>query len=481
MKLPTTHALKPYPELKDSGVEWFDNVPGHWDVTSLRRRLRAYDGIKIGPFGSQLKLDQMSNSGYKVYGQANVISNDFLCGTKFISQEKFDELAACEVLPGDLLVTMMGTSGRCAGVPSGAAAGIMDSHLLRLRLDDTICPKFAVLLIDESPYIKQQITVSGKGSIMHGLNSGMIKALIVVIPPLPEQAAIVRFLDRADRRIQRYIRAKQKLIVLLDEQKQAIIHQAVTGKIDVRTGQPFPAYRDSGVRWLGEVPMHWAVKRLKFLAYIPSSLVDPRLEEHRHKVLIAPNHIAPRLGKITDFETAEAQGADSGKHEVTAGDVVYSKIRPNLRKAAISPVDGICSADIYPIRVRKDEINPSFFLQLLLSNNVTRYTVECSMRVAMPKINREALGDCWLLYPTLADQTTILEWINFETARSDVAIQGAEREIDLLHEYRTRLISDVVTGKLDVREAAAELPEEDVHRDTEKSADEYAIETDVTV
>ena len=81
------------------------------------------------------------------------------------------------------------------------------------------------------------------------------------LPPLPEQTAIVRFLDHADRRIRRYIRAKQKLIALLEEQKQAIIHQAVTGQIDVRTGQPYPAYKPSGVEWLGEVPAHWEVRR----------------------------------------------------------------------------------------------------------------------------------------------------------------------------------------------------------------------------
>ena len=79
----------------------------------------------------------------------------------------------------------------------------------------------------------------------------------VPLPPLPEQAAIVRYLDHADRRIQRYIRAKQKLITLLEEQKQALIHQAVTGKVDIRTGQPYPAYKPSGVEWLGEVPEHW--------------------------------------------------------------------------------------------------------------------------------------------------------------------------------------------------------------------------------
>ncbi len=86
-----------------------------------------------------------------------------------------------------------------------------------------------------------------------------------LIPPPSEQGAIVRFLDHADRRIRRYIRAKEKLIALLEEQKQAIIHRAVTGGIDVRTGQPYPAYKPSGVERLGDVPAHWEVRRLKSL------------------------------------------------------------------------------------------------------------------------------------------------------------------------------------------------------------------------
>jgi type I restriction enzyme S subunit len=114
---------------------------------------------------------------------------------------------------------------------------------------------------------------------------------------------------------------------------------------------------------------------------------------------------------------------------------------------------------MYPLRVRKNEINPSFFLHLLLSNKVTRYAVDCSMRVAMPKINRDALGDCWLAYPTLPEQIVIIARISSETAGLNMAIKRAQRGIDLLNEYRTRLIADVVTGKLDVREAAARLPD----------------------
>src|SRR5690606_10610158 len=105
----------------------------------------------------------------------------------------------------------------------------------------------------------------GQGSTFLELSRSKLRSFRVPHPPLPEQTAIVRFLDYMDRRIRRYLRVKQRLIKLLEEYKQVLIHQAVTGQMDVRTGEPYPAYKDSGVEWLGQVPEHWEVKRNKFL------------------------------------------------------------------------------------------------------------------------------------------------------------------------------------------------------------------------
>lgn len=238
--------LRPYVDMKDSGIKELGRVPAHWEVVALRRKLRLYDGIKIGPFGSQLKLDEMTTSGYKVYGQANVISNDFGLGTKYVDEYKFNELSACAVVPGDLLVTMMGTSGRCALVPDDAELGIMDSHLLRIRLGTDANTQFAKRLIDEAPYLKHQIVVAGKGSIMHGLNSSIVKALVLAWPPPSEQAAILQFLIHADRGFRRYTRIKQRLFFdevvdamhqqsgLLYEFRTRLLADVVTGKLDVR-------------------------------------------------------------------------------------------------------------------------------------------------------------------------------------------------------------------------------------------------------
>ena len=475
MQFSKTNELWPYPQMKDSGVEWLGKVPSHWKVLPNRT---LFEEVKERDHPEEPMLSVTIKQGV-------ILQNQLLEDSKKKDGSNLDKSAYKLVRPGDIAYNKMRAWQGAVGASN--YQGIVSPAYVVQRPRDGVNSDFVHFLFRTPGFAKEAERWSyGITSDMWSLRPEHFKMIYTCLPPVCEQTAIIRYLDHADKRIQRYIGAKQELIALLEEQKQTIIDQAVTGKIDVRTGKPYPAYKASGVEWLGEIPKHWEVRRLRFLAYIPSGLVDPRLEEHCRKVLIAPNHILQGLGRITNFETAKAQGADSGKHEVNAGDVVYCKIRPHLRKAAISPVDGLCSADTYPIRVRKNEISPSFLLQLLLSNDVTRYTVDCSMRVAMPKINREALGDCWLAYPPLVDQTGILERIGSETAGHDVAIKRAQREIALFREYRTSLVADVVTGRLDVREAASELPEldsrqKDDYTDAEESAEEYATEDEMNV
>ena len=170
-----------YPTYKDSGVEWGCEIPEAWTPTRLRFLLQdGYDGLKIGPFGSQLTSDMLEEEGsYKVYGQENIIANDFARGNRYIGGEKFKELSVYEINPGDLLITMMGTSGRCDVAPSDIAHGIMDSHLLRMRVTAAALADFVRLLIDEAAYVGTQIQLAGKGSIMPGLNSRIVKNLLL--------------------------------------------------------------------------------------------------------------------------------------------------------------------------------------------------------------------------------------------------------------------------------------------------------------
>jgi type I restriction enzyme S subunit len=262
-------------------------------------------------------------------------------------------------------------------------------------------------------------------------------------------------LDYANGKIERAIRAKRKLIGLFNEQKHAIIHRAVTRGLD-----PNVKLKPSGIPWLGDVPEHWTLKRFKYVATINTGQVDPRKPKYRNLILIAPNHIRSGDGYLIEKETAADQGADSGKYMVTSGQIIYSKIRPNLRKATIAPCNCLCSADMYPISPKTSELSTDFLLALLLSQAFTKFAVDSSMRVAMPKVNREALANCILWFPSLNEQTQILEYLGREMAPFDTAIIRTQREIDLLREYRTTLTAEVVTGKLDVRETAKGLPDQ---------------------
>jgi type I restriction enzyme S subunit len=445
--------LHRYPAYKDSGVPWLGEVPEHWDLSTLRRKLSPYDGIKIGPFGSQLKLDQMTESGYKVYGQANVIAHDFNRGKKFIDHNKFSELAACDVRPGDLVVTMMGTSGRCARVPDHAVPGIMDSHLLRLRTSGDTDVRFAAKIIDEAPYVKEQIVVAGKGSIMHGLNSSMIKDLIVALPPVSEQAAIVRFLDHVDRRIRCYIRAKQKLIKLLEEQKQVIIQQAVTRGVNANV-----RLKPSGVVGVGDIPAHWEVKRGKFFF----KEIDVRSTSGDEE-LLSVSHltgVTPRSQKSVNMFKAESY---VGSKVCLPGQVAVNTMWTWMAAIGVSRYHGIVSPSYHTYqRICADTFSDEY-LDLLLRTPCykTLYLLNSSgITTSRLRLYPEDFLNIKFIRPPLDEQEEIVAWVNRNCSTQQTGTESTQREIDLLREYRTRLISDVVTGKLDVREAAAQFPDE---------------------
>lgn len=230
-----TKGLNPDVKMKDSGIEWLGEIPEHWEVKPLKYLLKdGKEGIKIGPFGSSLKLEIMKPTGIKVYGQENIIRDNFTAGNKFIDKQKFAELSVYEILADDIVVTMMGTTGKSKVIPQGIAKGIMDSHLIRMRVNNSTTPELIALLINDSYYLWSQIKQNSKGSIMEGLNSGIIKSLLIAYASLAEQKKILSYLKIKLQRIEKTVTDALEQIELLNEYRTALISEAVTGKIDVR-------------------------------------------------------------------------------------------------------------------------------------------------------------------------------------------------------------------------------------------------------
>ena len=190
-----------------------------------------------------------------------------------------------------------------------------------------------------------------------------------------------------------------------------------------------------GSTWYGNVPNDWNVDRFKRIATIRNGQVDPEDDRYKDLPLFAPNHIESGTGRLLEVESADAQGAESGKFLVEPGEVVYSKIRPELRKVIVAPFKGLCSADMYPVRPAY-QVEARFLYYEMLSDGFSQYTVLESDRVAMPKINRKALGECIFVYPDRKQQARICEYLDSSCAAIDVAVAAKRRQIETLDALR---------------------------------------------
>jgi type I restriction enzyme S subunit len=201
--------------------------------------LKELEGIKIGPFGSSLKLDTLSESGIKVYGQGNVIKDDFSLGERYIPLNRFEsDFSQYEISEGDVLVTMMGTTGKCKVFSKDFERGILDSHLLRLRFDKTkFNSQLFSVILEQSNYLYNQIKLMSKGSIMEGLNSSIVKELFIFTPSIEEQSEILKYLNSKTKEIDDLVQLEQKKIDLLKEYRQSLISEVITGKIKVTTDE----------------------------------------------------------------------------------------------------------------------------------------------------------------------------------------------------------------------------------------------------
>ena len=287
-----------------------------------------------------------------------------------------------------------------------------------------------------------------------------LKYLSLAMPPPSEQRAIARFLDHADRRIQCYIRAKERLIELLEEQKQAVIHRAVTGQIDVRTDQPYPAYKDSGVEWLGEVPEHWDGRRLKSLL----RTVDRRSNTGEETLLsLRRDH---GVVVYSEHFTRPPQGKTLVGFKVVAeGQLVVNRLQANNGLIFCAGLDGVVSPD-YSVFENKAPLQMQYLSDLLRTLTYRTHFRRVSRGLGTGtagflRLYDDALLATTVFLPPLHEQTRILGSLARRTTDTEEAIRRERAAVRLISEYRTRLITDVVTGKLDVREAAASLPEVD--------------------
>jgi type I restriction enzyme S subunit len=303
----------------------------------------------------------------------------------------------------------------------------------------------------------------------------------VPIPPPDEQATIVRFLDWANGRLERAIGAKRKVIALLNEQKQAIIHHAVT-----RGLAPSVPLKPSGIPWLGEIPRHWDTPLFGRLLMRVEQGWSPVAAEGELTLdqwaVLTLSAVRRGVFNPAAIKPVSLAAEIPTGIEIRDGDVLLTRSNMRDRVGDVCIVRApraktiLCDL-IYRLQLREGATNAQFLVYQLLSR-VGRGQIERDARGSsgtMPKISQGHIKSWRILLPPMEEQKHIVESIDADTAPVNATISRLEREIEFLREYRTRLIADVVTGKLDVRDAAARLPDEaapDVVEDESDMSDE---------
>ncbi|WP_215902090.1 restriction endonuclease subunit S [Acinetobacter baumannii] len=450
-----------------TNAEGIQKIPQEWQIKQVRYLLKdGAEGIKIGPFGSALKLEDMVEEGFSVYGQENVIKKDFTLGKRKISETKFHEMSVYRIFPKDILITMMGTSGKCEIVPKDVKDGIIDSHLLRVRVKENhIIPEFFKLLIDESPEIAYQIQVFGKGSIMHGLNSGIVKSLNLPLPSIAEQKHILSFLDHETAKIDHLIEKQQQLIELLKEKRQAVISHAVTKGLD-----PNVPMKDSGVEWLGEVPEHWVTSKLK---YYTNQIVDG--------AHFTPTYVesgVPFL-RVTDIHNDEIDMGNIKYIPESEHQELIKRCKPEIGDLLLSKNGTIGVAKLvnwdwqFSIFVSlclikfKKRLMAEFAEYFFKSYEIQEQIFGLIKKSTVINLHLDKIQNFWFSIPPIDEQKEIVRTLDEKTKELNTLILKAESAIQLMQERRTALISAAVTGKIDVRNWQAPTVAE---ADTEFSA-----------
>jgi type I restriction enzyme S subunit len=424
--------LKPYSETRDSGLPWLGDIPAHWEIKrngSLFQQRNAVGepdwpilevslrtGVRIREFGSTKRKQVMSDKA------------KYKCATK-----------------GDFVYNMMRMWQGAAGI-APVDGLVSPAYVVAKPLPHTNPAYFASLFRTDDYLAEIDSFSRGIVKDRNRLYWDQFKQIPTPCPPPEEQAAIARFLAWATNRLDRAIGAKRRIIALLQEQKQAIIHRAVTRGLD-----PSVPLKDSGIPWLGEIPEHWEVTRVKSefgclnFRRIPLSTTERGKMKLRQYDYYGASGIIDKVDEYI-FDDNLILIAEDGANLVNR----------NLPLAIIARGKYWVNNHAHILMPRKGSLE---YLAALLECMDYRPWISGA---AQPKLTQDRLMSIRIALPPPEEQSRIVEVFNKEAAPIELSIRELLQEVNLLREYRTRLIADVVTGKLDVREMAKELPEEEL-------------------
>lgn len=418
--------INKYDSYKDAGVEWLGEIPEHWELTRLKNIF--FESLEQNKDGKcKFNLSLLKDIGVIPFSEKGNKGN----------KSSLDTRNYRLVRKGDIVLN---TTNVCIGsVGLSRYDGCMSSVMyIVLRPHVELNIKYYDYIFKVRGFQKYLRRISnGILEVREYLNKTLFMAEPMIIPPLPEQTAVAQFLDDKTTKIDEAIAIKQQQIALLKERKQILIHKAVTRGLNDKV-----ALKDSGVEWIGEIPEHWEVKRLKFT----SNLISEKFSSKESPLeYIGMENIESWTGQFvsSDSET------DGLANYFDKGDVLFGKLRPYLAKVFLAEKEGICSTEFLVYRTGKLIYN--WYLKLImLSFEFINLIDSSTYGSKMPRANSEFIGNQLIPIPPLSEQKEIANYIETASAKIETAISIKKQEIEKLQEYKSSLINSVVTGKVRV-------------------------------
>lgn len=461
--------LKPYSEYKESGSPWLGRMPAHWNLPRLGSVLR-----ERGETNEQKQVTQVLS----VLKDVGVIRYE---DKGNIGNKKSDDIGRYKIVRLDDIVVncmnvIIGSVGRSRYV--GCLSPVYYVLTRRFEADD---PRYLAAIFSAKPFQLSLVRI-GNGILSHRMRIPMelLKCEPFPVPPPGEQAAIVRFLDWANGRLERAVRAKRKVIALLNEQKQAIIHRAVTRGLD-----PAVPLKPSGIPWLGDIPQHWGCAiKLKYISSLKGRLGWQGLKAHEYSddgpAVVSSAHFSNQTIDWNRCPRVSQERYEMDANiQLSQGDILLMKDGAAMGKLAFVgdlPAPACLNSHLLLFRPAVTNggarYDPKFMFYFMLTSLFQDYVRVNGTGATFLGVSQQALGNYKICLPAIDEQRAIAQLLDSETRVQNEALALVDEEIKLLREYRTRLVADVVTGKLDVREAAARLPDEAAPDTTEEPARE---------
>jgi type I restriction enzyme S subunit len=443
--------LRPHAGYKDSGLPWLGQVPGHWDVRRIKTVLREVDRRSEAGREPLLSLRMQAGLVDHHASGGRPIPPSALVGYK-------------RVLPGEIVMNRMRASAGLFAIAT--TDGLVSPDYAIFRAVDAVNMAYLVELF-RTPAMKAifRLESTGLGTGESGflrLYSDQFGRLAIPMPPADEQAAIVRFLEWANGRLERAIRAKRKVIALLIEQRESMTQRAVTRGLDASA-----ALRPTGTPWIAEVPSHWEVRPLKAVSAIQSGVTlgkDYGAQQTQPFPYLRVANVQAGFVELSEIKTIRVPVPEARRSTLEVGDVLMTEggDPDKLGRGCVwSGQVSQCLHQNHVFAVRPDQqrLEPAFLSAFMGTSYARAYFQSTAKQTTnLASTNKTKIGRLQVPLPPVDEQRAILAQVAVQTQPVNVAIARLEAEIRLLREYRIRLVADVVTGKLDVREAATRLP-----------------------